>query len=80
MAPNITTWPSPTSLRRYTFTIVLAARANREREWYVLLLEHVGAFGLLGFCIFVSYPEHPYTTYRVVPRSAVALELAPATV
>ena len=35
------------------------SRLTEIERGTVLLLEHVGAFGLLGFRIFVSYPERP---------------------
>jgi VanZ family protein len=42
----------------------------------VVLIEHVGAFGLLGFLFIVSYPERRRVVCLVVLGSAIALELA----
>jgi len=42
----------------------------------VVMIEHVGAFGLLGFLFIVSYPERRRVVCLVVLGSAIALELA----
>jgi VanZ family protein len=44
----------------------------------VVILEHVGAFGILGFLFVVSYPTRPRIVCLIVVGSAVALELAQA--
>ena len=44
----------------------------------VVMLEHVGAFGLLGLLFHFSYPGRPRTVCLVVFGSAIALELAQA--
>jgi len=44
----------------------------------VVIIEHVGAFGLLGLLFFICYPQRPRTVALVVFGSAVALELAQA--
>jgi VanZ family protein len=44
----------------------------------IVLIEHVGAFGLLGLLFLLGYPERPRTVCVVVFGSAIALELAQA--
>ena len=44
----------------------------------VVILEHVGAFGVLGFLFLISYPERPRTVSLIVVGSAVALEVGQA--
>jgi VanZ family protein len=44
----------------------------------VVMIEHVGAFGLLGLLFLISYPERRRTVCLVVFGSAIALELAQA--
>ena len=43
---------------------------------FVVTLEHVGAFGLLGLLFVLSYPERLRTVCLVVLGSALSLELA----
>src|SRR6476620_7062160 len=44
----------------------------------VVILEHVGAFAVLGFLFVVSYPERPRTVCLIIGCSAVALEILQA--
>lgn len=45
---------------------------------FIVTIEHVGAFGLLGLLFAVSYPERLREVWFIVLGSAVALELAQA--
>jgi VanZ family protein len=56
----------------------LRPELTKTEPGFVVLLEHVGAFGLLGLLFFISYPERPRTVGLVVFGSAIALELAQA--
>ena len=49
---------------------------TEAEPFLVVVLERVGAFGLLGLLFFASYPERPRTVGLVVFGSAAALELA----
>lgn len=44
----------------------------------VVMIERVGAFGLLGFLFLISYPERLLTVCAVVFGSAIALEITQA--
>jgi VanZ family protein len=44
----------------------------------VVMIEHVGAFGLLGLLFLISYPKRLRSVCLVVLGSAIALELAQA--
>jgi VanZ family protein len=44
----------------------------------VVMIEHVGAFGLLGLLFLISYPERIRSVCLLVFGSAIALELAQA--
>jgi VanZ family protein len=46
----------------------------------VVILEHVGAFAVLGFLFVVGYPERPRTVCFLIGGSAIALEFAQALV
>jgi VanZ family protein len=45
---------------------------------FVVTLEHIGAFGLVGFLFFVSYPDRIRATCLVTFGSAAAFELGQA--
>ena len=45
---------------------------------FVVALERIGAFGLLGLLFFIGYPERPRATGLMVSGSAIGLELAQA--
>ena len=51
---------------------------TETEPFLVVVLERVGAFGLLGLLCFPSYPERPRTVGLMVFGSAAALELAQA--
>ena len=56
----------------------LRPELTETEPFLVVVLEHVGAFGLLGLLFFISYPERPRTVALVILGSAVALELSQA--
>ena len=56
----------------------LRPQLTETEPYLVVVLERVGAFGLLGLLSFLSYPERPRTVGLVVFGSAAALELAQA--
>ena len=51
---------------------------TETEPFLVVVLERVGAFGVLGLLFFTSYPERPRTVGLAVFGSAAALELAQA--
>ena len=53
-------------------------KLTETEPFLAVVLERVGAFGLLGLLFFISYPEHLRTVGLVVFGSAAALELAQA--
>lgn len=46
-----------------------------DEPWSIVLIEHLGAFGLLGFLFSTSYPKKRTFVLTVVFGSAVLLEL-----
>ena len=56
----------------------LRPELTETEPFLVVVLERVGAFGLLGLLFFMSYPERPRTVGLVVFGNAAALELAQA--
>ena len=51
----------------------LRPELTETEPFLVVVLEHVGAFGLLGLLFLISYPERPRTVALVILGSAVAL-------
>jgi VanZ family protein len=56
----------------------LRPELTETEPFLIVVIEHVGAFGLLGLLFFISYPERPRTVALVILGSAVALELSQA--
>ena len=56
----------------------LRPELTEAEPYLVVILERVGAFGLLGLLFIISYPERSRTVALVVFGSAAALELAQA--
>ena len=54
----------------------LRPQLTKTESALVVMIEHVGAFGVLGILFFVSYPDRPRVVCLVVFGSAIALELA----
>ena len=78
-ALSITAWALLTfiafaSLSPYS----LRPELTKTEPGLVVMLEHVGAFGLLGLLFFFSYPERTRNVCLVIFGSAIALELAQA--
>ena len=81
MAPNITDYRLGFPDVHYIRTLSpfsLRPALTETEPYLVVVLERVGAFGLLGLLFFISYPERPRTVGVVVFGSAAALELAQA--
>lgn len=56
----------------------LRPELTKTEPGLVVMLEHVGAFGLLGLLFYFGYPGRPRAVCLVVVGSAIALELAQA--
>ena len=54
----------------------LRPQLTKTESALVVMIEHVGAFGVLGILFFVSYPDRPRVVCLVVFGSAIAFELA----
>jgi VanZ family protein len=54
----------------------LRPQLTKTESALVIMIEHVGAFGVLGILFFVSYPDRPRVVCLVVFGSAIAFELA----
>ena len=54
----------------------LRPQLTKTESALVVMIEHVGAFGVLGILFFVSYPDRPRVVCFVVFGSAIAFELA----
>src|ERR1700704_2668956 len=54
----------------------LRPQLTKTESALVVMIEHVGAFGVLGILFFVSYPDRPRVVCLVVFGSAIAFEFA----
>lgn len=76
---SITAWAFLTFIAFATLSpYSVRPELTRTEPGLVVILEHVGAFFLLGLLFFLRYPERLRTVCLVVFGSAIALELAQA--